>query len=237
MSEVPLPAAVDRRRPLRLTDGCRKLLARCSVGAPLPLSGNGPKRAADKLAALGLGTVAAERFTPNEMAFARLRADSALIVGGRRRLPVIDPAVLFWSKVAKAEGDGCWLWQAGLTRTGYGKFGVTLHGTNRQRHYIAHRYAWELTTGREPSEYLLHKCDTPRCVRPDHMFEGNAEDNAHDALKKGRWVGQRLTPDSVRQIRRMHGEGQHYTSVAALFGVAPSTAYGAATGRTWSWVT
>lgn len=84
----------------------------------------------------------------------------------------------FWTKVNKT--SGCWLWTAGTIR-GYGQIGI-----NRRPSY-AHRVAWELTHGPIPDgASVLHKCDVPLCVRPDHLFLGSQQDNLKDARQKGR---------------------------------------------------
>jgi hypothetical protein len=93
----------------------------------------------------------------------------------------------FWEKVDKS-GD-CWLWTASLSGNGYGHISVSL-GKFR----AAHRVAWEMENGPIPAGmYLCHRCDTPRCVRPSHMFVGTPSDNMKDCAAKGRCVaiGQR----------------------------------------------
>ena len=84
----------------------------------------------------------------------------------------------FWDKVEKTEG--CWLWKRGLDDGGYGI--VRMDG----KVWKAHRVAWFLTYGIIPDK-VLHKCDIPRCVNPEHLFLGSQKDNMADAYKKGRW--------------------------------------------------
>lgn len=88
----------------------------------------------------------------------------------------------FWSKVSK--GDGCWEWQAGRLPTGYGRF------SDKGVEYKAHRFSWALAHGAIPEGMLIcHRCDNPRCVRPDHLFLGTNSDNQRDMVNKnrGRW--------------------------------------------------
>jgi hypothetical protein len=89
----------------------------------------------------------------------------------------------FWLKVRK--GEGCWEWQGARLPHGYGHLSVPDRG-----HVNAHRIAWELTNGEIPDGlWVLHHCDNPPCVRPDHLFLGTAQDNVDDSIRKGRRSG------------------------------------------------
>lgn len=114
----------------------------------------------------------------------------------------------FWSKV-DTTGE-CWEWTRGRHRNGYGCF----HADGRS--YRAHRFAWELTNGVIPNGlYVLHQCDNPSCVRPDHLYLGTQGDNMADCAAKGRLVTVRgaskhravLNDDAVREIRRLYATG------------------------------
>src|SRR5258708_26780104 len=97
----------------------------------------------------------------------------------RNRLPFEER---FWAKVCKT--DSCWLW-TGATRTGgYGAVG-------RNRKVVqAHRVAWEMAHGPIMDDlYVLHRCDTPSCVNPEHLFLGTAKDNMDDFVAKRRPLG------------------------------------------------
>lgn len=76
---------------------------------------------------------------------------------------------------------GCWLWNRQLYPSGYGSFFA--HGRNRR----AHRFSYELYKGEIPEGLLvLHSCDTPRCVNPDHLRVGTDQDNTQDKISRGR---------------------------------------------------
>lgn len=92
-------------------------------------------------------------------------------------IPFSERTKRFWSKVAK--GEGCWIWTGGTSGNGYGAF--MLNG----KHITAHRFSWILHRG-EPRLHILHKCDNPICVNPDHLFEGTNLDNIKDRVSKGR---------------------------------------------------
>jgi hypothetical protein len=79
---------------------------------------------------------------------------------------------------------GCWLWQAGRDKDGYG---VVQY---KRRSMRAHRAAWLAWRGGEiPKGFVVcHHCDTPACIRPSHLFCGTVSDNTRDAFSKGRRV-------------------------------------------------
>jgi hypothetical protein len=86
----------------------------------------------------------------------------------------------FWAKVEKTEK--CWEWTAALHETGYGIFGIGGKRVDR-----AHRISWRMHFGEIPKGMIIcHRCDNPRCVRPDHLFVGTYADNTRDCMEKGR---------------------------------------------------
>lgn len=119
------------------------------------------------------------------------------------RSPLADR---FWSKVDKngpvpahrQEIGACWLWVGTIQhRSGYGLIGV--EGKNE----LAHRIAYRLEHGAvPPKQHVLHACDNPPCVRPDHLFIGTQADNNRDAWQKGR----AKPPRQPRPTQRARGE-------------------------------
>lgn len=97
----------------------------------------------------------------------------------------------FWANVEKS--DGCWKWVGPMRSTGYGRIWV-----NKKRGVqSAHRVSWELHH-QDPGEMsVLHHCDNPVCVRPDHLFLGTQADNMRDMTAKGRG---RI--DGLKQFRK-----------------------------------
>lgn len=76
--------------------------------------------------------------------------------------------------------SGCWLWLGSTIPTGYGVIGVD--GKN----WRAHRAAWRAYRGEVGSLHVLHRCDNPGCINPDHLFLGTHTDNMRDRRDKGR---------------------------------------------------
>lgn len=83
----------------------------------------------------------------------------------------------FWSKVDKS-GE-CWLWTAARYPDGYGQF-------RAKSTTYAHRMAWSLENGAIPDGMLvLHMCNNPPCVNPQHLYLGTQYDNVRDMIRAG----------------------------------------------------
>jgi len=77
--------------------------------------------------------------------------------------------------------NGCMEWTGWRTKDGYGRIGC---GNKKQ---YMHRLSYELTFGPIPNGlWVLHRCDNPPCLNPNHFFLGNLRDNFKDMIDKGR---------------------------------------------------
>lgn len=77
---------------------------------------------------------------------------------------------------------GCWNYKGCKTYNGYGRIRVD------GKHWMAHRYALSAHLGRPIAEgmVVMHKCDNPACVNPEHLAEGTQKENMQDCKAKGR---------------------------------------------------
>lgn len=114
--------------------------------------------------------------------------------------------------------SGCHLWMGGVSPGGYGKAALN------RRTWVAHRLSWYAATGEHPGElFVCHKCDTPACVNPDHLFLGTPAENSADMTEKGRstWGSRngraKLDPDKVRAIR---ASTKRHADISAEFGIS-----------------
>lgn len=104
-------------------------------------------------------------------------APSSIPLRQKRPVTFIDR---FWRYVDKS-GE-CWLW-TGATN---GRYGHISRGTGLGL-VGSHRASWEIHNGPiPPGMHVCHHCDTPPCVRPDHLFLGTNQDNTNDKVAKGR---------------------------------------------------
>lgn len=127
--------------------------------------------------------------------------------------------------------SGCWLW----TGAG-GRYGQLLVD---RRPRPAHRLSWQVFRGPIPQGVLvLHHCDVPFCVNPDHLFLGDQTDNMRDCDRKGRRAFARgelvntvkLAVADVVAIRASHESG---VLLATRYRVSPSTIWDIRHGRSW----
>lgn len=158
----------------------------------------------------------------------------------------------FDSKIKLCE-SGCWEWCGWKNNKGYGIFDVFI-GKRRSRKLLAHRVNFAIHNGHIPNGlFILHRCDNPICVNPEHLFAGTQKENVADAMRKGRnstppassrkfFIGSRhgnarLTEEIVREARRRNAAGESGHNLAKEYGVHFVTMYDALRGETWKHVT
>jgi hypothetical protein len=122
----------------------------------------------------------------------------------------------------RAEPDlnsGCWLWNGALWRDGYGRILINKVGM------AAHRVSYRTFVGPIPDGLcVLHKCDVPMCINPQHLTIGDHKTNMRDMAAKGRAGSpseyRRMSKSEKDAIRAATGS---LRAIAARFGRAAST--------------
>ena len=91
----------------------------------------------------------------------------------------------FMDKVSPEPNSGCWLWAAHTNHKGYGRFARGPRGAGM---ITAHRASYEIYTGPiSTGAHVLHHCDNPSCVNPEHLWVGSNQDNVDDKMRKKRY--------------------------------------------------
>lgn len=150
----------------------------------------------------------------------------------------------FLSKVDRRGPNECWLWTGTKHTTNkkytpmvYGQFDLTIGGKRFNRN--AHRLAWIIANNTlpPPGWVICHKCDTPLCCNPAHLFAGTRADNQRDMQAKLRSgvLGTKnpkavLSEADVMDIRR---SSESDKALAARYGLDVSTIHCARSGRKW----
>jgi len=102
---------------------------------------------------------------------------------------------------------GCWIYAGRVAKSGHGI------GRFTDKIQLAHRFSYLQHYGQfNPELHVLHKCDVPCCVNPDHLYLGDQRQNNIDRDTRGRQKTargvehklSRLTENDVRVIRLMH---------------------------------
>ena len=78
--------------------------------------------------------------------------------------------IKFWSQAAlTADIDRCWEWKGNVSIAGHAR--ACWNGRMR----YARRVAWQISSGKEPINYILNRCNNSICVNPHHLLEGSGK--------------------------------------------------------------
>jgi hypothetical protein len=144
----------------------------------------------------------------------------------------------FFEKIAYGRSD-CWTWVGAVETGGYGYFPFE----NEKK---AHRVSYVLFSKKPipAKKMVLHSCDNPPCVNPEHLFLGTQKDNMRDARAKGRLKlpprkhGEenpmsKLKKQQVLEIKRLSKAGLSGRAICSIFKVSPMTISRILSGATW----
>jgi Autographiviridae endonuclease len=143
-----------------------------------------------------------------------------------------------WRHCIPVTECGCWIWLSALRTDGYGQL------TFNHKHMSAHRASYEAFCNCIPDGFhVLHTCDTPQCINPDHLYIGKDKENARDRKMRGRhrWrahLGEShgrslLSSNQVRGIRYDLESGESGKNVSIKYGVSTATISAIKTRRLW----
>ncbi len=131
--------------------------------------------------------------------------------------------------------DGCWIWMGSRNRLGYGYFYY------KGKHTRAHRASYQIfNTTPIGNLYVLHKCNNPTCVNPEHLYAGTPADNMRDKVNSGRSTqgekhpSAKLNYKKVALIRALSKEGASQNIMASHFGVNQSQISRIVHNRLWT---
>lgn len=90
---------------------------------------------------------------------------------------------------------------------------------------------------------VMHTCDNPRCINPEHLSLGTNRDNQKDKVNKNRQAKREahgrsvLTVADVGYIKSVYTKGSREYGAPALarkFNVHPATVYSILYGQNWA---
>lgn len=124
--------------------------------------------------------------------------------------------------------SGCW--EVNIQRYGYKQF------QDGDISAPLHRIVYEYFVGQIPEgKVLMHSCDNPKCVNPEHLSPGEPWENIYDRTRKER-SKRVLTAAQVNEIVELFDVHTH-EEIGALYGVDGSTVSNIRTGRSWNAIT
>ena len=153
----------------------------------------------------------------------------------------------FFNFVDKNLQAPCWIWTGArsggrLPHQRYGVFRPTWFTNDRKMEY-SHRTSYILHHGLLlPNDEVLHTCDVPLCVNPDHLFKGTQQENVDDMVMKDRHTrGSRngvaiLTEENIVKIKMLRSKGLLHREIAVMFGVCRATISMILEGKNWKHV-
>lgn len=144
----------------------------------------------------------------------------------------------FLSRINPRSISGCHIWQGAVQADGYGII------TFQSKFWLSHRLAWTLAYGAIPSGMCVcHKCDTPACCNPQHLFLGTHAENMADMKQKGRRLKinsgdkngrAKVSAETVAEIRALYSSGGwRQVDLASKFGLSQGAVSAITRNKSW----
>jgi hypothetical protein len=130
------------------------------------------------------------------------------------------------------QSNGCMYWNGSKTDRGYG------HVSINNKLHLVHRVMMAILEPM-PSDkpIVMHKCDNPPCINPEHLKWGNLSENALDAVSKNRMLIPRkakLNADQVKEIRDLSAYGFSRYEIAVWYEISKYTVSQITKRFTWT---
>ena len=164
-------------------------------------------------------------------------------LGGCKPKPAFYRFSLSWEVDPKTM---CWNWMGYLNRGAKKQYGsIKIDGKS----VAAHRFSWEIYNGSKVPDgmIVMHNCDNPRCVNPDHLCIGTTQDNSDDKVKKNRQAkglsfvnrkaanGSRngLAKLTENQAKEIFNNTNSQRKIAERYGVSQTVIHNIKSMKTW----
>ena len=140
--------------------------------------------------------------------------------GVRRPKSLRNRRDIILRRVAVDDSTGCWIWIGAKSGTGYGSLRFDNKG------WSAHRFSYEAfhDVSLSRTDVVMHMCDVPLCVNPDHLAVGTHCDNMRDCISKRRHA-HKIKDDGIAYMRDAVARGESPTLIARTLGVSVRTVW------------
>lgn len=138
--------------------------------------------------------------------------------------------VKMMERVVCCRETGCWLWTGAQDNDGRGNVRIN------NKVVKAPRAMWEVLVGPIPEGLnVLHRCDTPRCCNPQHLWLGTHKQNMSDMSEKDRASRHqaKIGLQEAAEIKALICMGHKLARIAADYGISPGAVWAIKAGKNW----